>query len=154
MSLAFVIFGLVGAIALAASTVAMSSKMNTTVRTDRAAQPHYPSLLLRHARDRLSEQSPDPVAWRAGLIGRLAPDGTDRGFVTREDQIGMILSQIIARWSVTDPALLSDDQVRELWLTERLLRADPAQAGELATLFVTPGAMLAMRDLVAEHASA
>ena len=61
----------------------------------------------------------------------------------------MVLGQIMAQWQISDAVQLTDNQARELWLIEHLLRSDPAEAGELAGHFTAPDAMLAMRDRVA-----
>jgi hypothetical protein len=66
----------------------------------------------------------------------------------------MVLSQIIARWDASDLSQLDDDQIRELWLIDRMMRASPAEAGALSHYFSAPEAMLAMRDMLATPVTA
>jgi hypothetical protein len=84
----------------------------------------------------------------------MAPTLKTPGFVTEDEQIAMVLSQILARWDAVELSHLSDDQIREIWLVERLMRASPAEAGALSRYFAAPNAMLAMRDVLAAPVTA
>jgi len=153
MSLAVMLVGLTGAISVAVAVFAVSPKINETLSSFDTADTEYPSLLTQAALRSLQENGLDPLSLRAHLHELITPTIGKGGFVTLDDQIAMILAQIMAQWSVTEAMHLNDDQVRELWLIERMLRATPAQAGALADNFIAPNAMLAMRDRVASSAS-
>lgn len=148
-SLAFMLLGIFGALSIAAATIAVFPQIGASSLTSKQPKKTYPSLLVSSALTSLREMAPDPVVIRAMLQSLINPTHKAPGFVTNEDQIAMVLAQIVARWDTTDLAQLDDDQVRELWLVERLMRASPAEAGALAGFFASPNAMLAMRDVLA-----
>ena len=148
-SLAFMVLGLFGALSIAAATIAVFPQVGPSSLTSKEPKKTYPSLLVASAFASLREMAPDPLVIRATLQTLLSPMHSAPGFVTDEDQIAMVLAQIIARWDMSDLSKLDDDQLRELWLVERLMRASPAEAGALARFFASPNAMLAMRDVLA-----
>lgn len=150
LSFAVALIGLTGAISMAIAVFAVSPKVNEALSELESPNTEYPSLLTLAALTRLQEQDIDLMSARAHLTSLITPAIGQKGFVTTNDQIAMILSQVMAQWRVTDPMQLSDDQARELWFIERLMRATPAEAGALAKSFTTPTAMLAMRDRVAD----
>ncbi|WP_178346928.1 hypothetical protein [Marivita hallyeonensis] len=150
VSLAIMLLGITGALSMTAVAMAVYPKVSETLATYDVPKTGYPSLLTQGALDFLRTQPLDPRLIRADLEGRLSIKKPGPGFVTREDRIDMILGQITARWNVSEILQLSDDQARELWLVERLVRATPAEAGKMAEHFVSPNAMLAMRDRVAQ----
>ncbi|MFP7569792.1 hypothetical protein [Marivita sp. S2033] len=154
VSLAIMLLGITGALSVAAAAIAVSPKINQTVMADAKPKTRYPSLLVRSAFGDLASQSPTPVLIRVHIKDFITPSAGADAFVTKDDHIAMILAQIMARWGETDAMHLSDDQARELWLIERLLRASPAEAGELSACFSNPKAMLAMRDRVAQTGAA
>jgi hypothetical protein len=149
MSLVFMLIGLTGMLSVVAATIAISPKLNAALEDHATPKVPYPSLLVGSAFAFLQDNSPDPVIIRATMQKLLAPTHATTGFVTTNDQIAMILAQILARWGETDVLAVSDDQARELWLVERLMRASPAEAGALANFFIAPNAMLTMRDQIA-----
>ncbi len=148
-SLAFMILGIFGVISVAAVAVAMSPQINQAQFGQDMRKPEHSTLLVPSAFADLREKSPDPIVIRATLKTFMAPSRDAPGFVTEDEQIAMVLAQIMARWDETDILHLSDDQSRELWLVERLMRATPAEAGSLAMNFAAPNAMLTMRDSLA-----
>ena len=148
-SLAFMLLGLFGALSIAAATIAVFPQIGPSSLTSNTPKKTYPSLLVSSACASLRTMAPDPLVIRATLKTLISPMHRAPCFVTDEDQIAMVLAQIIARWDATDLSQLNDDQVRELWLVERLMRASPAEAGALAHFFASPTAMLAMRDVLA-----
>lgn len=81
----------------------------------------------------------------AALLPPLAgPDGPP----TRDEALAGALFRVLeARGSKTDEAL-RDEEVIELALFARLLRASPAEAGRLSQYFHRPEVMLALRDQV------
>ncbi|MCR9156385.1 MAG: elongator complex protein 4 [Rhodobacteraceae bacterium] len=148
-SLAFMVMGVFGAISLAAATIAVFPQIGPASLSLETTKRPYPSLLISSALNNLKGITPNPIGIRIALQSLLSPDDKSPGFITEDAQIGMVLSQIIARWDATDVAQLNDDQIRELWLVEQLMRASPAEAGSLSWYFVSPDAMLVMRDALA-----
>lgn len=146
VSVAFMLLGLFGAIGVAAVAVAASPQFKEM--HDRSRHADYPSLVVSSALIDLRETAPDPVVIRATLKALMTPSPQIPGFLTDDEKIAMVLAQIMARWARTDPLALTDDQARELWLVERLMRATPAEAGALAGHFAAPNAMLTMRDSI------
>lgn len=153
MSIAFMVLGIFGALSLAAATLAVFPNIGPQTLTEGETKRPHPSLLLPSAMASLKDMAPDPLVIRATLQSRISPSRTVPGFVTQEDHVAMVLAQIMARWECMDVSHLTDDQVRELWLVERLMRCGPAEAGALSCFFVSPDAMLAMRDALAEPVS-
>ena len=153
VSVAFMVLGVFGALSVAAATVSIFPQIGPAALIDKASDKTYPSLLVASALARLRIMAPDPIALRVQMHRLLAPNAPPPGFMTDTDQIAMVLSQIIARWDNTDLSDLTDDQLRELWLVERLMRASPAEAAALSSFFAAPDAMLAMRDALAVPAS-
>ncbi|MFA8387327.1 MAG: hypothetical protein ACEPO2_17015 [Pelagibaca sp.] len=149
VSLAFMVLGIFGALSIAAATIALFPQVGPSSLTSKEPKKTYPSLLVSSAFSSLRTMAPDPLVIRATLQTLISPTPKVPRFVTDEDQIAMVLAQIIARWDMSDLSQLNDDQVRELWLVERLMRASPAEAGALAHFFASPNAMLAMRDVLA-----
>lgn len=154
LSIFLMLMGVAGLLCAAAVTLAVSPKVNESLARYDTPNTGYPSLLLAGAFDFLASHSPDPLTIRARLHGLVTPDRTGEGFLTPDDQIAMILSQVMARWGEMDLYRLTDEQARELWLVERILRASPAEAGALAGYFAAPDAVLAMRDQVANSVAA
>ncbi|MFP7671981.1 hypothetical protein ACG74X_01360 [Marivita sp. S0852] len=148
LSLAFALLGVAGAISVAAVAIATSPKISDALTAPATAKRDYASLLRPYAFAELHESCPDPILIRAHLKDMTSPADASPGFVDKDQQIAMITAQIMARWDVIDVFSLSDDQARELWLVETLLRASPAEAGALAERFVTPEVMLTMRDRI------
>jgi hypothetical protein len=149
MSLMFTLLGLTGMLSVVAATIAISPKLNAALEDHVAPNISYPSLLIGSAFAFLQDNSPDPLIIRASMQKLLAPTLASNGFVTADDQVAMVLAQILARWGETDVLAVSDDQARELWLVERLMRAPSAEAGALANYFAAPNAMLTMHDQIA-----
>lgn len=154
VSLAFMVLGVFGAISLAAATIAVFPQVGPNSLSQGLAKRPYPSLLVSSALNSLKDMSPEPVAIRAALHTVMAPTLKTPGFITEDEQIAMVLSQILARWDAVELSHLSDDQIREIWLVERLMRASPAEAGALSRYFAAPNAMLAMRDVLAAPVTA
>ena len=150
VSMAFLLLGLFGALGVAAAALAMSPQIKQSQVDASTVKNSYPSLLLPSAKLALFSQAPDAILIRANLARILAPSLSPPGFLTQDEQIAMVLSRIMARWSATDVFTLSDDQVRELWLVDRLMRATPAEAGAMAVHFASPNAVLAMRDSISQ----
>lgn len=148
VSVAFMVLGLFGAIGVAIVAVAASPQMKDLHETSSARKASHPSLLTASAMNEIREKAPNPVVIRASLRTLMKPQNQMPGFVTDEEKIAMVLSQIMARWGHSEPTELSDDQARELWLVEQLMRATPAEAGALASCFTAPNAMLTMRDRI------
>ena len=149
VSLAFMVLGLFGAISIAAATIAVFPQIGPVTLPNGPAKKAYPSLVLSSALGTLRDMSPDPISVRLALQARMTATSPSPGFVTEEEQIIMVLSQILARWDAAELSQLEDDQLRELWLVDRLMRASPAEAGALSRFFASPNAMLAMRDVLA-----
>lgn len=147
--MALILLGVTGFFSAVAVTIAVSPKIGETLASYDAPRTEYPSLLLAAASDFLATHCPDPLSIRARLHGLIAPGATVAGSPARDDRIAMALSSVMTRWGETDIHRLSDDQVRELWLIERILCASPAEAGALAQYFAAPNAILAMRDQIA-----
>lgn len=154
VSMAFLVLGLFGALGVAAVAVAMSPPVKHVPSSASLSRQDYPSLILASALPELRDAAPDPLQLRAVLQTMMAPPATDQGGLTEDQQIAMVLSQIMARWGKSDTMTLTDDQARELWLVDQLMRATPAQAGALAGYFTAPNAMLTMRDTLAAPISA
>ena len=154
VSLAFMVLGIFGAISLAAATLSVFPHVGPSSLIESMSRKPYPSLLLPSASDRVRRMAPEPPVIRAQLKLLMENAHSAPRFLTEKDQIGMVLSRILARWDSPHLAELSDDQIRELWLVERLMRASPAEAGALSRFFASPNAMLAMRDALAEPATA
>lgn len=153
-SLAVMLIGLTGLISVAVAVLAVSPKINETLNGLESPDTDYPSLLTQAALDALQSQDLDPMSLRAQLHQLLSQSHGAKGFVTVDDQVAMVLAQVMAQWRVDDAMQLSDDQARELWLVEQLMRSTPAEAGAMANSFTSPNAMLAMRDRVANVVSA
>lgn len=118
-----------------------------------------PDLLRRSAHRRLPEDLPPPDERRARLAARLDPPAETAlprppelpGLVVPdrpETQLARILSSVAAHWGVEDPARLTDAQVLELHLFDRLLTGTPEEAGRLAQLFRNPDQALTLRDAI------
>lgn len=149
VSFAFMVLGVFGALSIAAATLSVFPQIGPSPMMESATKKASPSLLLPSSLARLAAMAPDPTIIRAHLQMLMGQDKGSPRFLTEDDQIAMVLSQILARWDSPHLNDLTDDQVRELWLVERLMRASPAEAGALAHFFVSPNAMLAMRDALA-----
>jgi len=149
VSMAFLLLGLFGALGVAAAALAMSPQIKPTQVGNGAIKTDYPSLLVPSAKLALVDKTPDVVVIRANLATVMAPSLKPPDFLTQDEQIAMVLSRIMARWGQSEIFNLSDDQARELWLIDRLLRASPAEAGAMAVHFASPNAVLAMRDSIA-----
>ena len=154
VALAFRVLGIFGAISIAAATIAVFPQIAPSSLKQEPSKKTYHSLLHSSALDALKGMPPDPVSIRATLGARMTAAPGHPGFVSDEEQIGMVLSQIIARWDASDLSQLDDDQIRELWLIDRMMRASPAEAGALSHFFSAPEAMLAMRDMLATPVTA
>ena len=154
VSLAFMVLGVFGTISIAAATIAIFPQIAPSSLMQEPTKRAYPSLLLSSALGALKGMSPDPVTIRATLQARMHAAPSALGFVTEEEQVAMVLSQIIARWGSSDLSHLDDNQIRELWLVDRMMRASPAEAGALSHFFAAPEAMLAMRDVLAAPVTA
>ncbi|MCK0150373.1 hypothetical protein MWU54_10090 [Marivita sp. S6314] len=152
--MALTLMGIAGAVSVAAAAVAVSPKVNETMQSAGSGRPGYFSLLTHAALENLRDTCPDVTLVRAHLHDIISPADTSPGFVSEDHQIAMVLAQIMARWEVLDAFQLNDDQARELWFLERLLRASPAEAGAMAECFASPDVVLAMKDRVAADASA
>lgn len=152
VSLAFMVLGVFGALSIAAVMVSVFPQIGPYALIDKTSDKSYPSLLVSSVLDRLRQMAPDPMILRAQVHDLLSSDARSPGFVTDADQVAMVMSQIIARWGNTDPYELTDDQLRELWLVQRLMKASPAEAAALSRFFAAPDAMLAMRDALAQSA--
>ena len=154
VSLAFMVLGFFGAISLAAATIAVFPQIGPSSLTQETTKKAYPSLLVASAFGTLRTMAPDPTMIRGKLQVLLTPECITPGFVTGDERIAMVLSQIMARWDATDLMQLDEDQLRELWLVERLMRASPAEAGALSPFFASPDTMLSMRDALAAPVTA
>lgn len=150
VSAAITILGVTSLLSVAAAVLAVSPKIHETLAAYDPPNTEYPSLLTQAALASLRAQPLDPTLLRAEMTKVVAPTTGITGFLTRDDRVAMMLSQVMAQWQVTDVLRLTDDQARELWLVERLLRASPEEAGALSHNFTKPDALLAMRDRVAE----
>jgi hypothetical protein len=149
VSVVFTMLGLFGAIGIAAVAVAASPQIKELHDKSGGSKLTHQSLLVPSALADLRETAPDPMVIRSTLQTLMIPTRTIPGFATEDEKIAMVLAQIMARWEHTEPLAVSDDQARELWLVERLMRASPAEAGALAGYFAAPIAMLTMRDRIA-----
>ncbi len=154
VSLAFMVFGVFGAICFATITIAVLPQVGQTPEKHRMNKKAYATLLISSAARSLRETAPDPTVIRGILQGLISPAQGMPNFITADEQVAMVLSHIIARWDETDLLQLTDDQLRELWLVERLMRSSPAEAGALSQYFASPEAMLAMRDAVSDPVTA
>lgn len=152
-SFAVMLIGLTGLISVTVAVLAVSPKINETLNGLEAPDTDYPSLLTQAALESLQAQDLDPTSLRAQLHQFLSQAHGAKGFVTFDDQVAMVLAQVMAQWRVDTAMQLSDDQARELWIVERLMRSTPAEAGAMANSFTSPKAMLAMRDRIANVAS-
>lgn len=154
VTLALMLLGITGAMSVLAVAVALSPKIDDRFTAYHPTDTAYPSLLVDTAVEFVKQYSPDPLAIR-GHLSELVGAPIDVNAADHPDSaIALVLNRIMARWGETDVYRLSDDQARELWLIERLMRASPAEAGTLANYFAAPNAVLAMRDRIAETRSA
>lgn len=144
---ATLLFGAIGAFSLAA--LALSAKADLFRKNTRKRPSEHISLLLPSALSEIRAKAPDPRNIRDELHAFVTEHAHGSTFLNKEQQIAMVLSQIMARWNKTDVHDLTDDQSRELWLVDRLMRATPAEAGPLAFYFAAPEAMLTIRDSLA-----
>ena len=149
LSFALMVIGLVGLIGVCAIALGVSPKGNQALNRTETAATDHPSLLTHAGVTALQTQDLDPKSLRSHLDNLITRSHGAEGFVTIDDQIAMVLAQVMARWRTSDAMQLGDDQARELWLVEQLLRSTPAEAGALAEHFTTPDAMLALRDRIA-----
>lgn len=154
VSLAFMVLGVFGAICFATVTIAVLPQVGQTQEKHRINKKTHATLLISSAAKSLRDTAPEPTVIRGTLQGLISPVQSVPGFLTADEQVAMVLSHIIARWDETDVSQLTDDQLRELWLIERLMRSSPAEAGALSQYFASPEAMLAMRDAVSEPVTA
>ena len=154
ISVELAFLGLVGALGLICAVIATSIDFGEKSATPSKRNTEYPSLLLQSALKDVRSFAPDPPVIRAALRKRIEPGNIVPAFVTQDEHVAMVLSQIMSRWDATDVGQLSDDQARELWLVERLMRASPAEAGALSDFFAAPNAMLTIRDSIASPISA
>ncbi|WP_292289229.1 hypothetical protein [Marivita sp.] len=154
VSIAFLILGLFGALGVAAAALALSPQIKNAQIGAGIIKNEYPSLLVPSARSALIDKAPDPMVIRANLHSLMSATTQPAAFLSPDAQIAMVLTRIMARWRKTDVLHVSDDQARELWLIERVMRATPAEAGAMAAFFASPTAVLAMRDSIAVSPSA
>ncbi|ETX30032.1 hypothetical protein RISW2_20280 [Roseivivax isoporae LMG 25204] len=119
------------------------------------------SLLRGLVRRNPSASLPPPEARRAHVALRLAgpaledPDPAEVGGQVPQHAdaaIAAILARIAGVWGVFRCDDLSDGQVLDLFMLDRVLTLPPDEAGGLATLFRHPDRVLSLRDKVAEIA--
>lgn len=148
LSALLLVLGITGALSVVVFFVAASPALGAKAPARALVAPERRSILRREAISDLRRQIPDTAGLRTHFTALLTER---RPNDARFTQIALVLSQVMARWQVIAVSQLSDDQLRELWLTERLLRAGPAEAGALSRHFVAPDVMLAMRDRLAQE---
>ncbi|SMX39248.1 hypothetical protein [Maliponia aquimaris] len=71
---------------------------------------------------------------------------------TRATAVARILARVLDSWQMADTADLPRDLTITLTLLERLLTADPGEAGRIAQMFRRPDLVLALRDEIDEVA--
>ena len=153
--------GLLGSIALlSAFTVHIGSWPRGPRRTQ-TLPPAAPTestaqLLLPQAHRRPPPGFPDIDSQRAHVTTRLVrrnwPDAKPYGRdePDRSDfALATVIGHVVDLWQVPRAEALSDAQVRELYMLDRLASADPAEAGRLAQDFQNPALVLDIRDQIA-----
>lgn len=125
--------------------------------TGRATTAPYVSLLMPLAMDKVAALAPAPDRIRAEIRPQIETHSlSDRratAFQIDTDQTALILRQIMTRWGCETASDLTDAQLRELWLVNRLVTASPADAAAYSVYFAAPDAMLALRDALARPVS-
>lgn len=73
------------------------------------------------------------------------PEPPDRP-PSQDEAIAKALRHVLKSWDCLSPGALNRDEVTELYLLDRLLRAAPAEAGRLSQAFLRPDIVLELRD--------
>ena len=100
---------------------------------------------------------PDLPGRRRAVATALHPEprpGPDHAPADPAEMVADILCRIARAGGNTAPGRLRPDQVTELYLLARLLRAAPDEAGQLAQLFRRPATVLALHEAVGRQARA
>ncbi|QFS81405.1 hypothetical protein FIU97_00980 [Roseivivax sp. THAF40] len=74
--------------------------------------------------------------------GAAEPDRVD-------DALATVIGHVVELWQVERPEELTDPQIRELYMLDRLARSAPASAGRLAQNFRNPSLAIDIRDKIA-----
>ncbi len=109
-----------------------------------------PALMRRGSLRRSQKELPPPDDQRAALADALSAAVEVRAEPeappTRATAIARILSRMLTGWKMTDLNDLPPDLTAALSLLERLLNAEPGEAGRLAQFFQRPDLVLGLRD--------
>ncbi|SIS84363.1 hypothetical protein SAMN05421759_104240 [Roseivivax lentus] len=127
-----------------------------TRRRDPSTNTAIGALLLPRAHRNPPADFPDLRRQRAHVLQRLdhraRPDPKPYG-AAEPDRIDFALAAMIGHvvdlWQVARPDDLSDTQIRELYMLDRLARAAPDTAGRLAQSFRNPSLAIDTRDKIA-----
>lgn len=121
-------------------------------------RPVGPVLLRRASLRRRDNTLPSTTDQRLALADALAAAVDLRAEPeappTRETAIARILGRILDSWKVTDLAELPPNLTIALTQLERLLKADPGEAGRIAQMFQRPDVVLSLRDEIEKIAEA
>ncbi|WP_300532718.1 hypothetical protein [uncultured Mameliella sp.] len=146
-------------IALAIGGMGSLYALMTSLRGRKARpRPAGPVLLRRASLRRRDNTLPSTTDQRLALADALAAAVDLRAEPeappTRETAIARILGRILDSWKVTDLAELPPDLTIALTQLERLLKADPGEAGRIAQMFQRPDVVLSLRDEIEKIAEA
>lgn len=146
-------------IALAIGGMGSLYALMTSLRGRKARpRPAGPVLLRRASLRRRDNTLPSTTDQRLALADALAAAVDLRAEPeappTRETAIARILGRILDSWKVTDLADLPPDLTIALTQLERLLKADPGEAGRIAQMFQRPDVVLSLRDEIEKIAEA
>lgn len=124
--------------------------LRSVIRRHGSARRIGPALLRNGALRHMRRELPSPAAQRDALADVLAAAHDVRAEPeappTRATAVARILSRMLTGWKITDLDDLPDDLAAALTLLERLLNADPGEAGRLAQCFQRPDLVLGLRD--------
>ncbi|MHA6324657.1 hypothetical protein [Roseivivax sp. CAU 1753] len=137
----------------AQSSKAQSSRAQSSKAQSSRARPE--ALLLARAHRRPPDSFPDIDTQRAHITTRLArrywldakPYGPDEPDLL-DFAISTVIGHVVDLWQVPASEELSDTQVRELFMLDRLSAAAPAEAGRLAQEFRNPALAIDIRDQI------
>lgn len=138
-------------IGLAIGGIGSLYALMTSLRGRKARpRPAGPVLLRRAYLRRRDDTLPSTADQRLALADALAAAVDLRAEPeappTKETAIARILGRILDSWKVTDLAELPRDMTIALTQLERLLKADPGEAGRIAQMFQRPDVVLSLRE--------
>lgn len=143
------LFGMAATLAVGGATGIYA--LIRSLKTEDPSEDRKHEDLLQPQAYRTLQDIPDTATLRETLIRAIShrdPGALHNFPIDRDGAIARLIQRLLSAWDAHIPEALSTREMTELYLLDRLLRAEPGEAGRLAQLFCDPGAILALRDEV------